>query len=81
MLDYVIVAHDPDRVAIGDHHAESRQDAIDFAAHFLDAEERNGVSVTITVIDTTIDYDLRRIPTTMRVLEQTTDKNWAANIR
>ena len=58
MLDYVIVAHDPDRVAIGDHCAESRQDAIDFATHFLDAEERNGVSVTITVIDTNIDYDL-----------------------
>lgn len=57
MLDYVIVAHDPDRVAVGDHCAETRQDAIDYATHFLDAEERNGASVTITVIDATFDHD------------------------
>lgn len=51
MPEYVVVAHDPDQSAVGDHISEDRQDAIDYASHFLEDEERTGSFVTITVIN------------------------------
>lgn len=58
MPEYVVVAHDPDQAAVGDHITENRDDAIDYASHFLDDEERTGAFVTITVINSAGDEDL-----------------------
>ncbi len=61
MPEYVVIARDPKRVAIGDHIIETRETAIEFAAHCLDTEEWTGAFVTITVVSPNTDEDL--VPT------------------
>ena len=58
MPEYVVVAHNPDQVTVGDHLAKDREDAIDYASHFLDEEERTGASIVVTVVNPNMDEDL-----------------------
>lgn len=52
--EYTFIACGPDHDPMGDHVARDRDEAIDYARHYLDEGSRDGACVTINVVVQTI---------------------------
>ena len=60
MLEYVVIAYDPDHRQFGDHVARTLDDAFDYARESLEKEGRDGAYVMISIVQPNI--QLHRTP-------------------
>ncbi len=57
MLEYVVIAYDPDHRQFGDHVARTLDDAFDYARDSLEKESRDGAYVMISTVQPNIQPD------------------------